>query len=102
MLQQGVRFHPRCKEGVDALRQYHYEYDEEKKDFSPRPAHDWASHTADAMRGVACVAKVSNLLSPKGEKPAEPEPVAKPMNYHFKLQELFEEHSRAVASRRRI
>ena len=51
---------PRCwfnldttERGVDALRQYHAEYDEKRKTLLSRPAHDWASHGADAFRYLA-------------------------------------------------
>lgn len=39
-----------CKVGLEALRQYQREYDEEKKAFRQRPLHSWASHYADAIR----------------------------------------------------
>lgn len=68
LLQQPLKIHTRCAEGVEALRQYHYAWDEVKKVFSRTPAHDWASHTADAFRYLACVARKSGLLA----KPAAP------------------------------
>lgn len=40
----------KCKRGLETLRNYRAEYDEEKKTFKPRPLHDWASHGADAFR----------------------------------------------------
>lgn len=40
----------RCKRGVEALRSYRREYDEQRKVYSDNPRHDWASHGADAMR----------------------------------------------------
>lgn len=43
----------RCKEGIEALRQYRKEYDEKLKTFKQRPLHDWASHGADAFRYLA-------------------------------------------------
>ena len=36
--------------GVEALRQYHYKYDEKEKTMSRVPNHTWASHGADALR----------------------------------------------------
>lgn len=39
-----------CYEGLEALRQYQREYDEDKKAFRERPRHDWTSHPADAFR----------------------------------------------------
>lgn len=43
----------KCKEGLEALRQYRKEYDEKLKTFKLRPLHDWASHGADAFRYLA-------------------------------------------------
>lgn len=41
------------EEGIEALRQYQREWDEDKKAFRERPRHDWTSHTADAFRMAA-------------------------------------------------
>jgi len=103
LFQQGVRFHPRTKDGVEALRQYHYEYDEENKRFSARPAHTWASHGADSWRYLASVVKVSELLTNRSrliERPARP--AAKPLHHNFSLEQLFADRAQAVAARRRI
>ena len=43
----------RCADGIEALRQYQREYDEDKKAFRQTPKHDWTSHPADAMRMLA-------------------------------------------------
>ena len=43
-------FDPSCEEGIECLRQYQREYDEDKKIFRDKPRHDWASHGADAAR----------------------------------------------------
>ena len=43
----------RCERGIDALRQYHREYDDNGKVWRSRPAHDWASHGSDAFRYLA-------------------------------------------------
>lgn len=51
--------------GIEVLRHYHYEWDEEKKCFSSMPAHDWASHGSSAFRTLA--------LSWKRPKDARPE-----------------------------
>jgi hypothetical protein len=39
-----------CFVGVEALRQYQREWDEDKKAFRQKPRHDWTSHYADGMR----------------------------------------------------
>jgi phage terminase large subunit len=61
LLQQDIRFHARCEkyDGMEALRQYHRAYDEDKRVFSNTPAHDWASHSADAFRYAATVIKIT-------------------------------------------
>jgi hypothetical protein len=46
-------FDPSCDEGLEALRQYQREYDEDKKTFRQNPRHDWCSHPADAFRMLA-------------------------------------------------
>jgi phage terminase large subunit len=43
----------RCEEGLEALRQYQREYDEDKKAFRQTPLHNWCSHPADAFRMLA-------------------------------------------------
>lgn len=43
----------KCERGVDCLRQYRRDYDENNKSFKARPLHDWSSHGADAMRYLA-------------------------------------------------
>lgn len=40
----------RCRDGVEALKQYRKEYDEERRAFRLRPLHDWTSHCADSLR----------------------------------------------------
>lgn len=44
-----------CRDGIEALKNYCFEYDEEKKAFKPKPRHDWSSHAADAAEIVARV-----------------------------------------------
>ena len=43
----------KCERGIDCLRQYRRDYDENNKSFKARPLHDWSSHSADAMRYLA-------------------------------------------------
>lgn len=77
LLQQpGTRFHWRCAEGVEALRQYHYQYDEDRRAYSRKPEHDWSSHAADGFRYSAVVARVSPLLVPPAPDAPPPPPKA--------------------------
>lgn len=40
----------RCRDGIEALKQYRSEYDEKARVFKDTPKHDWTSHAADAFR----------------------------------------------------
>ena len=50
-------FDNRCEEGIECLRQYQREWDDDKKVFRDRPKHDWTSHSADAFRYLSVVWK---------------------------------------------
>jgi hypothetical protein len=62
-------FDPSCDEGLEALRQYQREYDEDKKTFRQNPRHDWCSHPADAFRMLAVAYRQENKdqAPPKGK-----------------------------------
>lgn len=45
----------RLDDGIEALKQYHYAWDEKNKIFSPSPVHDWSSHDADAVEIIGQV-----------------------------------------------
>ena len=50
VLMPRVKLHKtNCKRGLDGLRSWRYEYDEESKIFSSDPVHDWASHDGDGF-----------------------------------------------------
>ena len=40
----------KCKDGIEALRQYRADFDEKTRALKDTPKHDWTSHTADAFR----------------------------------------------------
>ena len=42
-----------CEKGLNALRNYHKEFDEKYKIYKDRPCHDWSSHGADGFRTLA-------------------------------------------------
>jgi hypothetical protein len=93
MLQQDVRLHAeKCAQGIEALRAYSYSFDEERRTFSSRPEHSWASHGADALRYLATIARAMiELLQPEISEPSVPcEPT---------LDELWELRDRQVANR---
>lgn len=43
----------KCRQGLEALRQYQREWDDKLRTFKNRPRHDWSSHASDALRGFA-------------------------------------------------
>lgn len=71
LLQQGIRIHARCEQGIEALKAYSYEWDDDRKVFSSKPQHDWSSHSADAFRYLALVAKHSEQMMAKPAPPPE-------------------------------
>lgn len=105
LLQRAVRIHPRCStlnhagdvDGLECLRQYHQEWDEDRRVFALRPEHDWSSHTADAFRYLALVVRYSELMTRKPKAHQVPEAVAAVMPT---MDELWAEHERGRSSRR--
>ena len=43
----------KCKAGIEALMHYRRDYNQRLDEFKATPVHDWASHAADAFRGLA-------------------------------------------------
>jgi len=43
----------KCKRGLEALQAYHWDFNTRIHEFKHLPVHDWASHGADAFRGLA-------------------------------------------------
>lgn len=84
--QPTTRIHSRCQsvtgpedlDGIAALAAYRYKYDEDKEVFSKTPLHDWASHTADAFRYLACAVRFSEEMSRPPPPPPTPEPAGPP------------------------
>lgn len=60
-------FDEKCRSGIETLKQYQREYDEDKRCFRDKPRHDWTSHDADSFR-YAC------LVWREEMKPKEPDP----------------------------
>lgn len=60
-------------EGREALKTYHFSYDEDKKILSSAPVHDWSSHAADAFEIIGQVWQAQRIPKP-------PEPPKFPLN----------------------
>lgn len=54
-----------CADGLKALRQYRYEYDDKRRTFRLRPLHDWTSHYADAFGTMAEGLGFTRVSGPK-------------------------------------
>lgn len=83
--------HAACAQGLLALREWSFKWDDERRNYSREPDHNWASHAADAF---AYGATVVNALSRTKPKPADPmrQNVAAAAN--FTLNQLFRDHER--------
>jgi hypothetical protein len=57
----------RCEKGLNALRNYQFEWDDEKRTFKSKPRHDWSSHGSDAFEIIG-----QTWQEPVELKPAEP------------------------------
>lgn len=62
----------KCEDGIEALRMYQREWDDDNKMFKDRPLHNWASHPADAFRYLAIAWRE---LAPKTEEKAPKFPI---------------------------
>jgi phage terminase large subunit len=56
----------KCENGIEALKQYHKEWDDTNKVFKDTPCHDWSSHGADAFRYLALSLKDSHRKKNNG------------------------------------
>lgn len=54
----------RCERGLDALRNYHADYNEETRTLAKIPVHDWSSHGADAFRYMAMAWRKLRVAAP--------------------------------------
>lgn len=55
-----------CAEGLERLRQYRAEWNDDAKCFVDRPMHDWTSHGADAFRYLAMAYQKVSPPQPAG------------------------------------
>ena len=58
-----------CEKGLDGLRAWSYEYNEENKIFSSDPKHDWASHDGDGF-SYGCL--IMQLAAPPDKSKGKP------------------------------
>lgn len=93
MLKRTVMDKTRCYTGIEALKVYQQQYDEDKKVYRDRPLHNWASDYADGFRQMALVINPS-LSAPESDarrRATVGRRLAPPM---YTLNALFEDHER--------
>jgi hypothetical protein len=88
----------KCGDGIEALRQYQREYDEDKKAFRASPRHDWTSHPADAFRMLA----VAWRAEPSAQRPSESKTLIVGPQNEVTLNDMWQVHERSVSRRARI
>lgn len=57
----------RCEKGLDGLRSWSYEYNDETKTFSSDPMHDWASHDGDGFSYGCLIMQMADRPKPADE-----------------------------------
>lgn len=65
----------KCRAGLEALQNYRRDYNSRLNEFKATPVHDWASHGADAFRGLAVRHKVPVDAPPDAVAPPRPRSV---------------------------
>lgn len=60
-----------CKEGLQALRQYHREFDQKQNRYKDNPEHDWASDYADSFRYLALLLTTISTIKPQSYAPQQ-------------------------------
>lgn len=87
-------FHKSTMDGVEGLRAYQRDWDEDNKCFKDTPKHNWASHPADSFRYLSLVADGITTE----DKPEEKRIIVPSGGT---LNELFEQHERRMRMLRR-
>lgn len=78
----------KCEHGIDALKAYQREWNEDTKAFRQTPRHDWSSHASDGFR----------MLAIAWREIAKPEPLQDPKYWHEQtIDELWRTAPRATS-----
>lgn len=77
---------PECNSAVEAMKSYRRKWDDKLSCYLDRPVHDWSSHIADAVRYLGVV---FTLLPKPQSRIIVPVHYARPMNYQYSLEDLF-------------
>jgi hypothetical protein len=88
----------RCEDGLEALRQYQREYDEDKKAFRQIPVHNWCSHPADAFRMLA----IAWREEPQSSRPPEVKTLIVGPQNEVTMNDMWAIHEQSQTRRSRI
>lgn len=58
----------KCEQGLNALKFYHKEYDEDRKTYKNRPEHDWSSNGADSFGYGAQGFRIPQKRAPRKQR----------------------------------
>lgn len=93
-------FSPKCEDGVEALRAYAREWDDDNKVYRDKPNHNWASNGSDAFRYFATTVEGLGKAMTYAEQQQQESRIVVPQ---IKLEELFQHRERALSfSRGRV
>ena len=81
-----------CAQGLDGLRAWCYEWDDELKVYGKDPKHDWASHHGDSFSYGAQVMELAEAKEPKKED----------IPSGYTLNDLWKDHERQLSRVQRI
>jgi phage terminase large subunit len=91
-----------CAEGLDGLRAWEFDYDEDEQVFSRNPVNNWASHPSDAFAYGAQV--METYETPKPAEETQPKFFGDSRHYGpvVTFEDLWEEEAREQEKRRRV
>jgi phage terminase large subunit len=82
-----------CRRGLDGLRAWQYDYNDETKIYSKEPRHDWASHPGDAFSYGCQILEERVMTIAREDEPIKGLTVG--VSSGRPLDELWKEHDRA-------
>ena len=84
----------KCAEGLTALRNWHFKWDDSLRVFSMEPEHDGNSHAGDAFSYFSLVGRADSAREPTVKVPAGPPEALK----RFHLEQLYEDREQELAA----
>lgn len=86
----------RCAKGLQMLRDWAFKYDEEKKNFSREPNHNYASHGGDAFSYGAQMMEAFVRAAPAPDRHRD---IGHPAHYAFTLDQLYTDREERFGGR---